>query len=472
VKAFIESTLDRAAYQPVNPKILAELRQILGPDLVHTAPEVLVCHSYDSQDYSAMPEVVLEPTSAQQVSEIVKLANRYKIPITPFAASTGRTGGSVPIFGGIVLSTRRMNRILKVEVENRLAIIQPHVINDHLNQEVAKYGLYFPPDPSSKGVSTVGGNIAECAGGPHCLKYGVTRDYVQGLEVVLPNGEIVDTGPFGTRNYSGSALIGLVTGCEGTLAVITKAYIKLIPLPKVYRTMLVGFDNLTAMARTLTGVFYSGILPAVMEFIDNAAIRCVEAYMHAGLPVEAESLLLIETDGDAISTEIEFNQILDICKNNGATSIQIAETKERRDQLWLARRSLNAAIMRYKPVKIAEDIAVPRGALLKMLEGTKKIAERYRVHVVNYGHAGDGNIHVNIMLENDPDEIKRGEEAIDEIFRLTLQLNGTCSGEHGIGITKRKYCSWEFQGASYTIQLAMRDTFDSNHIMNPGKIFE
>jgi FAD/FMN-containing dehydrogenase len=267
-------------------------------------------------------------------------------------------------------------------------------------------------------------------------------------------------------------LVGLVTGCEGTLAVITKAYIKLIPLPKVYRTMLVGFDSLLAMAKTLTEVFYSGILPAVMEFIDNAAIRCVEAYMHAGLPVEAESLLLIEVDGDSISTEIEFNQILDICKNSGVTSIQIAETKERRDQLWLARRSLNAAIMRYKPVKIAEDIAVPRGALLEVLEGVKKIVDHHRVHVVNYGHAGDGNIHVNIMMNNDPDEIQRGEEAIDEIFRLTLQLNGTCSGEHGIGITKRKYCSWEFQGASYTTQLAIRDTLDPNHIMNPGKIFE
>jgi glycolate oxidase len=472
MKAFFESTLDKTAYQPVNTQALAELRRILGPDQVHTAPEILVCHSYDSQDYSAMPEVVVEPTSAQQISGIVKLANHYKIPITPFAAATGRTGGAVPIYGGIVVSTRRMNRILKINVGNRLAVIQPHIINDHLNQEVAKYGLYFPPDPSSKGVSTVGGNIAECAGGPHCLKYGVTRDYVRGLELVLPNGEIIDTGPFGTRDYLNSALIGLVTGCEGTLAVITKAYIKLIPLPKFYRTMLVGFDNLTAMANTLMEVFYSGILPAVMEFIDNAAIRCVEAYMHAGLPVDAESLLLIEADGDSVSSEIEFDRIVDICKNQGATSIQIAETKERRDQLWLARRSLNAAIMRYKPVKIAEDIAVPRGALLEMLEDTKKIADQYRVHVVNYGHAGDGNIHVNIMMENDPEEIKRGEEAIDEIFRLTLRLNGTCSGEHGIGITKRKYCSWEFQGASYAIQLAMRDALDPSHIMNPGKIFE
>jgi len=472
MKAFMKSTFNETAYRPMGRRVLAELEKILGPDLVHTAPEVLVCHSYDSQDYSALPEVVVEPTSAQQVSEIVKLANAHNIPLTPFAASTGRTGGAVPIFGGIVLSTRRMHRILKIDVGNRLAILQPHVINDRLNQEVAKYGLYFPPDPSSKGVSTVGGNIAECAGGPHCLKYGVTRDYVQGLELVLPNGEIVDTGPFGTRGYAHAALLGLVTGCEGTLAVITKAYIKLIPLPKTYRTMLVGFESLAAMARTLTGVFYSGILPAVMEFIDNAAIRCVEAYMQAGLPVEAEALLLIEVDGDAISSDIEFNQILDICKNHGAASIQIAETKERRDQLWLARRSLNAAIMRYKPVKIAEDIAVPRGALLEMLEGVKRIADQYRVQVVNYGHAGDGNIHVNLMMDNDPEQIRRGEEAIDEIFRLTLRLNGTCSGEHGIGITKRKYCSWEFQGASYTIQLAIRDTMDPNHIMNPGKIFE
>jgi glycolate oxidase len=365
-----------------------------------------------------------------------------------------------------------MNRILQIDTENLLAVVEPGVITYHLQQEVEKIGLFYPPDPASLKSSTIGGNVAECAGGPRAVKYGVTKDYVLGLEVVLPTGEIISTGVQTVKSVVGYDLTKLLVGSEGTLGIITKIILRLLPLPKAKRTMLAMFPNIEAAAITVSQIISSRIIPTTLEFMDNATIRCVEDYLHMGLPVEAGALLIIEVDGapEALTGEIE--EIQKICLTNRAIETKVAKDDKEAEELWKARRAVSSAVVKLNPTKINEDVTVPRAKVANLLRQMEAIARKHNLIIVNFGHAGDGNIHVNVLIDRrKPGEEERAQIAVKEIFEAALGMGGTLSGEHGIGITKAPYLAMELGDMGVEVMKRIKQSFDPNNILNPGKIF-
>jgi glycolate oxidase len=456
----------------MDKKIKEELIKIVGRDNFLDSMEDRICYSYDATNQKYLPEVVVFPGSTQEVSEVLKIATKEKIPVIPRGAGTGFTGGSLPVQGGIVLVMTRMNRVIEIDTDNLVAVVEPGVVTGKFQKEVEKFGLFYPPDPASLEYSTIGGNVAECSGGPRAVKYGVTRDYVLGLEAVLPTGEIIQTGSRTMKSVAGYELTRLLIGSEGTLAVITKIILRLIPLPEATATMLAIFPEIAQAAETVSAIIRSKIIPSTLEFMDNASIRCVEDYLHMGLPVGAGALLLIEVDGEREIIEKQIGKISELCRNGGAERIEIAKNEEEREMLWKARRSISAAIVKLNPTKVNEDIAVPRSRVPDIINALHEIAERCRLVIVNFGHAGDGNIHVNIMTNRkDKEEMERVEKAVEEIFRTTLKMGGTISGEHGIGITKAPFLAWEVGDAGIEVMKKIKACFDPHNILNPGKMF-
>jgi glycolate oxidase len=455
----------------MDKKIKDELNNIVGKENFLDSIEERICYSYDATNQKYLPDAIAFPGSTQEVSGILKIANRDKIPVIPRGAGTGFTGGSLPVQGGIILVMTRMNRIIEIDTDNLIAVVEPGVVTGKFQKEVAHYGLFYPPDPASLEYSTLGGNVAECSGGPRAVKYGVTRDYVLGLEAVLPTGEIIHTGARTVKSVAGYELTRLLVGSEGTLAVITKIILRLIPMPEAVRTMLAIFPEITQAAKTVSEIIRSKIIPSTLEFMDNATIRCVEDYLHMGLPVEAGALLLIEVDGEKEVIEKQVRQIDELCRKGGAERIEIAKDEAEREMLWKARRSISAAIVKLNPTKVNEDITVPRSKVPDIINALQGIAEKYRLIIVNFGHAGDGNIHVNIMTNRkNKEEMERVEKAVEEIFRTTLNLGGTISGEHGIGITKAPYLKWEVGDTGIEVMKRIKASFDPNNILNPGKM--
>ena len=374
--------------------------------------------------------------------------------------------------GGVVLVLTKMNRILQIDPENLVAVVEPGVVTYHLQQEVEKIGLFYPPDPASLKSSTIGGNVAECAGGPRAVKYGVTKDYVLGLEVVLPTGEIISTGVQTVKSVVGYDLTKLLVGSEGTLGIITKIILRLLPLPKAKRTMLAIFPDIEAAATTVSQIISSRIIPTTLEFMDNATIRCVEDYLHMGLPVEAGALLIIEVDGapEALNGEVE--EIQKICQANRAIETKVAKDNKEAEELWKARRAVSSAVVKLNPTKINEDVTVPRSKVADLLRQMEAISKKHNLIIVNFGHAGDGNIHVNVLIDRrKPGEEERAHAAVKEIFEATLDLGGTLSGEHGIGITKAPYLAMELGDMGVEVMKRIKKSFDPNNILNPGKIF-
>ncbi len=433
----------------------------------------LIAYSIDGTWIEHRPLAVVLPENAQQVSELLQLANRERIVVAPRGSASGLSGGSVPLGGGIALALTRMKRILEIDRVNQLAVVEPGVITAHLQAEVEKLGLFYPPDPSSLNVSAIGGNVAENAGGARCLKYGVTADYVMGLQVVLPTGEIIRTGGRMVKNVTGYNLRQLFTGAEGTLGVVTEVTLKLLPLPKCRLTALAVFPRLEDAAETVSEIMGSGLLPASIELMDQITVQCVEELLHMGLPTDAEALLLLAFDGNyeqIVSGELA--AATEICHRHGVRSLQSADTQEESEKLWRARRSISPALARKSPNKLGEDISVPRSAVPEIIRRIRAIATRYNLTIPVFGHAGDGNLHPNILCNRkDPEEMQRVREAAAAIFAEAIACGGTLSGEHGIGLLKKEFMEQDLGHEAIEAMKKIKLALDPHNILNPGKIF-
>lgn len=452
--------------------IINQLQSIVGPDGVLHTPEDLAVYGYDGTFEDHRPDVVVLPRSTAQVSEIVKLANQERIPIVTRGMASGLAAASVPFNGGIALAMTRMNHLLEIDTINRTAHVEAGIVTADLQSAVEKVNLFYPPDPSSIRHSTIGGNIACNAGGPRCLKYGVTGDYVLGLTVVLADGSILRTGGKVIKDVVGYDLNALMTGSEGTLGVITEALLRLTSKPKFARTALVEFNAIADASKTVNAILSAGILPATLELMDETAIACIEEAMQLGLPLDVEGILLIETDGSdeqAVIREIEI--VAEICKNQGARQVKVAKNEADRANLWKARRSVSPSLARKAPNKLGEDITVPISAIPEAIHRLKEISAKYGLPIVIFGHAGDGNLHPNILFDKrDPVEWEKVEQMVSEEFNLALELNGTLSGEHGVGTLKRPYMERALGKVSLSLQKKIKNAFDPNNILNPGKV--
>jgi glycolate oxidase len=434
-------------------------------------PEALLCYGYDATRQMAQPQLAILAETTAQVAAVMSIARELQIPVFPRGAGSGMSGGSVPVSNGIVISLTRMKKILEIDLGNLMAVVEPGVITGELQEEVSKHGLLYPPDPASLAFSTIGGNVAENAGGPRAVKYGVTGNYVNGLEVVLPDGSIINTGNKCVKSVSGYDLTHLFVGSEGTLGIITKILLRLVPAPAVTSTLLLGFANMEKAALAITNMVRQRIIPSTTEFLDYHSINAIRDSLPFILPEEARTLLLVEVDGDAESVKRESTAIQKLVESS-TVMILTASDQQERDTLWQARRSLSPAIAKIAPDKINEDIAVPRTAIPAILNHIEAIASKVDLPIVCFGHAGDGNIHVNVMLDkSEPRQARMGEKAVKEIFAATIELGGTLSGEHGIGNTKAEFFPLEWNPATIAAMQAVKRAFDPQNILNPGKIF-
>jgi glycolate oxidase len=456
----------------VDKNMISQLEKIIGKAGVLFTPEDLAVYSYDSTFEEHRPDVVVLPESTNQVCQVVRLAAENRIPIVTRGMASGLAAASVPFSGGISLSMTRMNKILEIDETNAIAHVEAGVITAELQAVVEKQNLFYPPDPSSIRHSTIGGNIACNAGGPRCLKYGVTGDYVLGLTVVLADGQILKTGGKVIKDVVGYDLTALFTGSEGTLGIITEALLRLTAKPKYARTALVEFSDLNDASRTVNAILSAGIVPATLELMDNTAIACIEAAMHLGLPLDMEAVLLIETDGaDQASVIREIECVAEICQKSGANRVSVAKDEAERAGLWKARRSVSPALARMAPNKLGEDITVPRDAIPEAIRRLKKVSTKYGLPIVIFGHAGDGNLHPNILFDKrDPEQWAKVEKMVSEEFDIALELGGTLSGEHGVGKLKRPYIERALGTVSIDYQKRIKQVFDPLNILNPGKV--
>jgi len=457
----------------MDKNILAQFEKITGKDGVLTTPEDLAVYGYDGTFEDHRPDVVVLPRTTEQVSRIVMLAARERIPVVTRGMGSGLAAASVPFQGGIVLSMTRMNHILEIDLVNAIAHVEAGVVTADLQTAVEEFGLFYPPDPSSIRHSTIGGNIACNAGGPRCLKYGVTGDYVLGLTIVLADGRVIHTGGKLIKDVVGYDLTALFTGSEGTLGVVTEALLRLTAKPKFARTALVEYALLEDASRTVNAILSAGIVPATMELMDETALACIEEALHLGLPLDVEATLLIETDGaDEASVLREIEAIAIICKETGARRVKVAKDELERANLWQARRSVSPALARKAPNKLGEDITVPRSTIPLAIRRLKAISAKYGLPIVIFGHAGDGNLHPNILFDKrDPVQWNKVEQMVAEEFALALELGGTLSGEHGVGMLKRRYMQQALGLVSLEIQKRIKAALDPLNILNPGKVF-
>lgn len=450
--------------------VVKEIERVVGPEDLLEESEDRACYSYDANTSGEAPSVVAFPESAEEVSRILRLANEHLFPVFPRGAGTGMTGGAVPTAEGVVLVMTRMQRIKEISPEDSVAIVEPGVINYELQREVERRGLFFPPDPASYMYSTIGGNVAECAGGPRAVKYGVMRDYVLGLEVVLPTGEIIRTGGRTMKGVVGYDLTRLFVGSEGTLGVITEITLKLLPLPEARETLLALFGSMEEAAGAVAEIFSSGVLPSVLEFMDEPSLRCAESFLGAQLP-EAKALLLVEVDGLKESLGGAMERVRRACLSSGAKEVRRATREEEVEDIWRVRRCLSQAAYALGPVKVNEDVTVPRSKIPPLVAGVHALARKFRLPVLCFGHAGDGNIHVNFMIERSEEMRKKIERAVEELFSLTLSLGGTLSGEHGVGIAKLPFVKMELGPKALEAMKRIKEALDPNGILNPGKVF-
>lgn len=450
--------------------VIKELEAIVGRDRASTEPEDLVVYSLDPHLEEHRPDIVIYPLSTEEVSAIMKVAYREAIPVTARGSGTNLAGETVPIRGGIVLAMTRMNRILEIDPENRVARIEPGVINFDLQQEVEKLGLMYPPDPSSWKTATMGGTVGTNAGGPKTLKYGVTRDYLLGLKAVLANGDILKTGGRTIKNVTGYDLTRLICGSEGTLGIVTEITVRLVPKPPDSRTVMAHFQRLEDSSDAVADIIKAGIVPTALELMDSVVIAAVEADSHLGLPTDVDAILLIEVDGEPASLDLQVTRLDGILREHNASGIQTAATAEEAERLWTGRRAAFAVMARLRPNAIIEDATVPVSNLTAMVRKVTEIAGRYRLQIGVLAHAGDGNLHPIILFDQrDKDELHRVEQASGEIFREALALGGTLSGEHGIGMTKARYLDLELDQVAMAVTRSLKDSLDPKGILNPGK---
>jgi glycolate oxidase len=452
-------------------RVLTKLQACVGKKHLLTSPEELACYSFDGTGQSHMPDAVALPESAAQVAEMLLLANKYTFPVIPRGAGSGMTGGALPVRGGLVITFSRMNRILEIDADNMIAVVEPGVITGKLQRELKKHGLMYPPDPASLKFCSIGGNAAECAGGPSAVKYGVTRDYIIGLEVVLPDGRTMHTGVRTEKGVVGYDLTHLFLGSEGTLAVFTRLILRLLPLPDARVTFLLAFASLAEATGLVAKIMSKGLLPCTLEYMDKTAVRVVRDRMGSPPPEDTEALLLVEFDGSRTEVEEQAGRFTAFVSNCSCTLRRAADARET-DELWLARRSISPAALSLRPHKISEDVVVPRTKIPNLVAFTDHLARELELTILTFGHAGDGNIHVNIMLDKtDQEEYRRGLDAKKKLFAFVLELGGTLSGEHGIGTTKAEFLPMELDNTALSVMQGLKRFFDPANILNPGKIF-
>ncbi len=457
----------------ISPQLKNQFIAIVGSKYYMDSPNELYAYSYDATPiYQSMPDAVIMPETTQEVSDILKLANEHLIPIVPRGSGTNLAGGTIPVQGGIVLNMNRFNKIYEIDQRNLTATMGTGVVTADLHKAVEAVGLFYPPDPGSMRISTVGGNMAQCAGGMRGLKYGVTKDYIMGLEYVLPSGEILRCGGKNVKDVAGYDMTRLMVGSEGTLGVVTEITVKLVPLPETKRTLVAYYRNLVDAARTVEKVISSKIIPATMEFMDQSTMKVVDDFAKLGLPLEMKSMLLIEQDGSLDQVLKDIEKIAEIARQEGAALVEVAGTFEEGAKLLAARRSALAALSRLRPTTILEDATVPRSRLAEIVEVVEQVAVKYNLQICTFGHAGDGNLHPTCMTdERNKEEIHRVEQAFDEIFRAAIRMGGTITGEHGVGMAKMNYLSLKVGDGGVELMKRLKAAFDPNNIMNPGKMF-
>lgn len=458
----------------MNASVLKKLREIVGTDNVLDSPEARTAYSYDATaGMSQLPVAAVRPADTLQISQILQLANEEGFPVVPRGSGTGLSGGAIPVENSIVLLTAHHNRILEIDLENLTALVEPGVITASLHQAAERAGFLYPPDPGSSSVCTIGGNVAENSGGLRGLKYGVTRNYVLGLEVVLPTGEILQTGGKSVKDVAGYSLKDVLIGSEGTLGIFTRILLRLIPKPESYKTIMAFYSSMDAAAKTVSAIIAAKITPAMLEFLDNTTIRCVEEYARLGLPVDASALLLIEVDGRAAVVEEDASAITEICGKFGATGLRVAETEGEAIRLKIARRAAFTSLARITPTTIMEDVAVPRSRLAELVSRIQEISRKNGVMVGNFGHAGDGNLHPNYLTdERDSEKFEMAQRTVFEVEDAAISLGGTITGEHGVGLYKKPLLEKMVGSPAMTMMRDLKTMMDPRSILNPGKIFD
>lgn len=469
-----------ASYGRVTPEVIQELVRIVGPSAVVTDEEKMMPYSHDEVSeaiYTSMPEVVVKPENRDQVSALMRLANRKMIPVTPRGAGTGLSAGCVPVFGGIVVSLERMNKILEVDRQNLFMVVEPGVTTGEIQKRAQAEGFLYAGDPCSAESSQIGGNVAENAGGNKAVKYGTTSRHVYGLEVVLPSGDIMTLGGKCVKDVTGYDLIHLIVGSEGTLGIVTKIWLKLLPRPKFKADLLVPFDSMRVAIELVPKIMAAGgIVPTAVEFMDNMSIRAAEAYLNQSLPQsDSEAYLIIEVEGNSeAQVESDYETVGKLCMERGALEVYVADNMATQDRIWKARKCVAEALRLLSPVYCMEDITVPISEIPRMLAAISGIAQRYHVRIPCFGHAGDGNIHATLLREQMDDEKwdKVREGVLEEMYTAAYRLGGNLSGEHGIGAKRRKYLSRFMDPVAVEVIKAIKKAFDPNLILNPGKIVE
>ena len=460
--------------QELNSNIKDEIRAILGgPERLLTDPADLICYSYDSGRESALPSAVALPENKNQVSRLLALASKHRFPVFPRGAGSGTTGASVPWSGGVALCLTSMNRILEIDPGNLSATVEPGVITGEFQSAVEKQGLFYPPDPASLSFCTIGGNVNTGAGGARAVKYGVTRDYVTALEVVLPTGEIIRTGPNTAKGVAGLDLTRLMVGSEGTLGVVTEINLRLVPMPQSTGTAMLLFRSPAEACTTVKRCFLSGTLPRCIEFFDKASIECISDALPFPAPGDCSAMLLVEVDGAGTSIEPQLDTIARQANACGALRTELAKTQEEAEAMWKARRSMSPSIKKLGySGKVSEDICVPRNRLPEAVEALEQISRDFNTRIVSFGHAGDGNLHVNILFDkNNPKDVENMEHTVKAVMECALRLGGTISGEHGIGLSKREFMRLEADPVRLKLMAGIKKLFDPHGIMNPGKMY-
>jgi glycolate oxidase len=453
--------------------VVEELKKIVGKNHALTQKEDLIAYGSDATFLEAWPHVVLMPASTEQVAGIVLVAGAHHIPVIARGTGTGLAGGSVPNSGGVVLTLVRMNRLLEIDEANMTATVEAGLITGDLQERVEPLGLFYPPDPASTHQCTIGGNVATNAGGLRCVKYGVTRDYVLGVTVVLADGRVMRLGGKIVKNVTGYNLMHSLIGSEGTLGIVTEVTVRLIARPEAYRTAMVPFVDLDDASIAVQNILRSRVVPSALELLDRTTINAVENHMHLGLPVTAEALLLIEVDGKTdAEVERDISVVIEACRQAGGSDADVAHSSKDRDALWEARRAVGPSVAQLAPNLLGEDISVPLAAIPEAIRRIQELPERFGLPMVIYGHAGDGNLHPNILFDGrDATHLPIVESMVKEIFRIAVELGGTLSGEHGVGLTKKPYLEMAVDPVALDMMRSIKRTLDPKCILNPGKIF-
>jgi glycolate oxidase len=459
------------AARTISQEAMQKLKELFGQDLVYT-PEDLTLHGYDAANLLYRPEAVAYPETSQKLQALMKLANEMNFPVVPRGAGAGFSGGSLAVRGGLVINLARMNKILAIDEENLTADVEPGVLTGDLHAAVEERGLFYPPDPASSAFCTIGGNIAENAGGPRAFKYGVTEHYILGLEAVTPTGELINAGGRTIKNVAGYNLLKLLIGSEGTLGIVTKAILKLIPKPPFEKTIQLFFPDVNAAAKTVAAIIAAKVIPGTLEFMDEGSLTAVRKAMNFQFNQDHKSLLLVKVDGHPAACEDEAARVAEIARENGCTEVNMADSAEDEAEIWKIRKNLSPAVGKMANTKLNEDVVVPRSKIPQLIRKANEIGAKHGVMIVNFGHSGDGNIHVNFMYDRFDSEQREGVvQGVNELMAEVIRMDGSISGEHGIGIMKNSFMGLQYDEPTLEVMRALKRTLDPNNILNPGKIF-